>query len=142
MKPTPSAPGGSPLQTFRLSAAPLPAGYGASSHSPAASPIRAAVRSAIREENDPVRRVARELVREELAAANPTPVQRMKAAVSDAVALSADRTERKAFALSAVRGLGVGLRPDDLTALARETAETIGCGFSEAVLSLSTEDAR
>lgn len=136
------------MRTYRSAPLPLPDGYGASLRPPAGPNPRAAIRSAIREErhssSDPVRRIAREIVREELAAAEAasSPLGRMKAAVSDAFEFSADRTKRKTIALAAVRGFGVGLRPDDLTALATETAATIGCGFAEAILSLTTEDAR
>lgn len=76
------------------------------------------------------------------AAASPAPLQRMKAAVADAFALSADRADRRVIGLSAVRGIGLALGPDALAALAKEAALTIGCGFSEAVVALTTEDCR
>lgn len=117
-----------------------------SAPAPSRPDSRAAIRDAIREERhaaaDPVLRVAREVLREELAAANPTPVQRMKAAVASATALATTPSERRVLALSAVRGLGVGLGPEELAALTLEAAEATGCLFSETVVALTTEDAR
>ena len=87
------------------------------------------VRSAVRDERealaDPVRRVTREIVREELAAANPTPAELAKR-----------------DGLSAVRGIGVGMPSLSLDGLAREVAAAVGCTYSAAVLALTTEDAR
>lgn len=42
--------------------------------------------------------------------------------------------------LSAVRGLGVGLGPGELSALALDTVDATGCLFSEAVAALVAED--
>lgn len=134
-----------PLRSFHGAALPLPTGYAAAA---AAYGIRSDVRTAVRDERealaDPVRRVTREIVREELAAAAAaaSPLGRMKAAVAEAVALSADSSSRRTLALRAVRGIGAGLGPEDLAALTLETASAVGCLFSEAAVALTTEDAR
>ena len=110
------------------------------------SATRDEIRSAIRDERrasvDPVVRVARELVRESLAAANPTPAEKVRRAAQEAHALSSDPGERKRIALSAVRGAGSDLTPLSLDDLTRETAAAVGCTYSEALLALTTEDAR
>lgn len=132
-----------PLRSVHGAAMPLPSGYAAAAP---ASGLRSDVRAAVRDERealaDPVRRATREIVREELAAANPTPAEKVKRAAQEAHALSADPTERKRIALSAVRGIGAGLTPLSLDDLTRETAAAVGCSYAEAVLALTTEDAR
>lgn len=77
-----------------------------------------------------------------VAAASPAPLQLVKAAAREAHALSADPAERKRIALSGVRGIGLGLGRDELHTLTEQTADAIGCGYAEAVLSLTTEDCR
>ena len=120
---------------------------------PQADPVREEVRAAIASErakaafaalrvDAAISRMIREMVREEFAAANPTPAEKVKRAAKEAHALSADPTERKRIALSAVRGLGVGMPSLSLDGLAREVAAAVGCTYSAAVLALTTEDAR
>ena len=122
---------------------------GAASSRDAAAPtsgLRANVRAAVREERaalaDPVRRVTREIVREELAAANPTPAEKVRRAAQEARALSTDPSERKRIALAAVRGIGAGLTSLSLDDLTRETAAAVGCSYAEAAVALTTRDAR
>jgi len=131
-----------PLRSFRGVAQPLPAGYAAAAPDPTRSGVRAAIRDEREALADPVRRVTREIVREELAAANPTPAEKVRRAAREAHALSSDPGERKRIALSAVRGIGSGLTPLSLDDLTRETAAAVGCSYSEALLALTTEDAR
>lgn len=134
-----------PLRSVHGAALPLPAGYAAAAP---ASGLRSDVRAAVRDERealaDPVRRVTREIVREELAAAAgaASPLGRMKAAVAEAAALSADPASRRRIALSAVRGIGIALSADELADLSRQTAEAVGCTVAEAAVSLTTKDAR
>ena len=120
---------------------------------PPADPVREEVRAAIAGErakaaladlraSAALSRTIREIVAEEVAAANPTPAQRVKAAAAEAHALSADPSERKRIALSALRGIGSGLTPLSLDDLTRETAAAVGCGYAEAALALTMEDVR
>jgi hypothetical protein len=130
------------MKTYAISSRRLAAGDG----SAPTSGLRADVRAAVREERaalaDPVRRVTREIVREELAAANPTPAEKVRRAAQEARALSTDPSERKRIALAAVRGIGAGLTSLPLDDLTRAAVEAIGCRYDEAVLALTTEDAR
>lgn len=130
------------MKTYAISSRRLAAGDG----SAPASGLRADIRAAVREEAaalaDPVRRVTREIVREELAAANPTPAEKVRRAVESAHALSADPARRKHIALAAVRGLGSGLTALSLDDLTRETVAAVGCTYAEAALALATEDCR
>ena len=66
----------------------------------------------------------------------------MRWAAREAHALSSDPGERKRIVLSAVRGAGSDLTPLFLDDLTRETAAAVGCSYAEAVLALTTEDAR
>lgn len=103
---------------------------------PPADPVREEVRAAIAGErakaaladlraSAALSRTIREIVAEEVAAANPTPAELAKR-----------------DGLSAVRGLGVGLPMLSLDGLAREVAAAVGCTYSAAVLFLTAEDAR
>lgn len=121
---------------------------------PPADPVREEVRAAIAGERvkaaladlragEAVSRTIREIVREEVAAANPTtPAEKVRRAAKEAHALSSDPGERKRIALSAIRGAGSGLTPLSLDDLTRETAAAVGCTYSEALVALTMEDAR
>jgi len=120
---------------------------------PQADAVREEVRAAIAGERvkaaladlragEAVSRTIREIVREEVAAANPTPAEKVKRAAQEAHALSADPSERKRLALSALSGIGSGLPPLSLDDLTRETAAAVGCSYAEAAVALTTRDAR
>jgi hypothetical protein len=83
-----------------------------------------------------------EAVPSRFAAASMAPLQRMRAAVADVAARTADSTERRALALRAIHGIGVGLSGEALSELAREAKKAVGCRFDDAAIALTTEDAR
>lgn len=66
-----------------------------------------------------------------------TRLERMRASIADAVAVTADPDERRRRALFAVRGIGVGLPPAELAQLGQETALLAGSTFSLAVVALT-----
>jgi len=103
---------------------------------PPADPVREEVRAAIAGErvkgaladlraSAALSRTIREIVAEEVAAANPTPAELAKRG-----------------GLSAVRGLGVGLPSSSLDGLTREVAAAVGCTYTAALGVLTEEDAR
>ncbi|GEM_PF-2627462 len=103
---------------------------------PPADPVREEVRAAIASErakaaladlraSAALANAIREIVAEEVAAANPTPAELAKRG-----------------GLSAVRGLGAGLPPLALDDLTREVSAAVGCGYTAALGVLTEEDAR